>query len=88
MKANWERLTASYFKPDVVSLRKLSDIGFIHRQLNDGDLYFVANTSNQPKVVEAKFRHRRRYAEWWDPFTGRVSAGQKYSQDRTLAATL
>lgn len=66
-------VAASYFKPDVVFTPKTPELGFTHRQLNDGDLYFVANTSNQPKVVGVKFRSPARSAEWWDPFTGRVS---------------
>jgi alpha-L-rhamnosidase len=65
---------ASYLKPDVVFSPKAPEIGFIHRQLSAGDLYFIANTSNQPRNVEAKFRNRAKYAEWWDPFAGRVSS--------------
>ena len=64
---------ASHLKADVIFSPKTSEIGFIHRQLSAGDLYFIANTSNQRHVVAAKFRPSTRYAEWWDPFTGRVS---------------
>jgi len=64
---------ASYYKPDVTFSPKAPEIGFIHRQLSGGDLYFLANTSNRPLSVVADFRHVRKYAEWWDPFTGRVS---------------
>jgi hypothetical protein len=64
---------ATYLKPDVVFSPKAPEIGFIHRTLNAGDLYFVANTDNHLVNVLAKFRHAGRYAEWWDPFTGRVS---------------
>jgi hypothetical protein len=64
---------ASYLKPDVVFSPKTPEIGFIHRQLSAGDLYFIANTSNQPRRVQAKFRNTAKYAEWWDPFTGRLS---------------
>jgi alpha-L-rhamnosidase len=64
---------ASYYKPDASFSPKAPEIGFIHRQLNGGDLYFVANTSNQPLSVRANFRQAAKYAEWWDPFTGQVS---------------
>jgi len=64
---------ASYLKPDVSLSSKTPQIGFIHRQLPAGDLYFVANTDNRPVSVRAKFRQRAKYAEWWDPFTGRAS---------------
>ncbi len=65
---------AGYVKPDVTLSPKTPDIGFIHRQLSAGDLYFIANTSNQPRTAKAAFRQAARYAEWWDPFTGLVSS--------------
>ncbi len=37
-------------------------------------MYFIANTSNQSHHVQAKVRHAAKHAEWWDPFTGGVSA--------------
>jgi hypothetical protein len=64
---------ATYFEPDVIFSPKAPEIGFIHRRLSAGDLYFIANTSNQPLRELAKFRQTAKYAEWWDPFTGRVS---------------
>jgi hypothetical protein len=67
-------LMAGYVKPDVTLAPKTADIGFIHRQLSAGDLYFIANTSNQPRTAKAAFRQAARYAEWWDPFTGLVSS--------------
>ncbi len=79
---------ASYCRPDVVFSPKTSEIGFIHRQLSAGDLYFVANTSNRPQNVTAKFRTSARYAEWWDAFTGRTSPVENPAQHRTLVATL
>ena len=39
-----------------------------------GDLYFLVNTSNQSHHVQATFRHAAKHAEWWDPFTGEISA--------------
>jgi hypothetical protein len=66
-------LAASYVKADVTLFPKTPDIGFIHRQLSAGDLYFIANTSNQARTAKAAFRQTARYAEWWDPFTGQVS---------------
>ena len=64
---------ASYFQPDVIFSPKTPELGFIHRQLGAGDLYFIANTSNQPLNIGAKFRSSAKYAESWDAFTGRVS---------------
>ncbi|MGC2185082.1 MAG: glycosyl hydrolase [Terriglobales bacterium] len=64
---------ASYFQPDVIFSPKTPKVGFIHRQLGAGDLYFIANTSNQPLNIGAKFRSSAKHAESWDAFTGRVS---------------
>ena len=64
---------AGYYKPDVTFSPKAPDVGFIHRQLSGGDLYFLANTSNRPLSVLASFRHAAKYAEWWDPFSGHAS---------------
>jgi len=36
-------------------------------------LYFVANTSNQPRSLDATFRSGTTTAELWDPFTGKVT---------------
>ncbi len=67
------RAVATYLEPDVIFAPKAPEIGFLHRRLSAGDLYFIANTSNQPLRELAKFRQTAKYAEWWDPFTGRVS---------------
>jgi hypothetical protein len=48
-------------------------IGFIHRKLEMGDLYFVANTSNEAQHVTAHFRAPERLAETWDAFTGAIA---------------
>jgi alpha-L-rhamnosidase len=63
---------AKYLIPDVVFSPKTPRIGFIHRKLEIGDLYFIANTSNQSHHVQATFRQVAKHAEWWDPFTGEI----------------
>ena len=60
-------------KPDVILSPATPEIGFFHRKLPNGDLYFVANTDNQPKTVTARFRDAAKRAEFWDPFTGTIS---------------
>jgi hypothetical protein len=76
---------AGYLTPDVVFSPRTPRIGFIHRKLETGDLYFIANTSNQPHHVQATFRHTPKHAEWWDPFTGGVfTAGNSNPVDFDL----
>jgi hypothetical protein len=67
------RALASCQKPDVVFSPSSREIGFIHRKLDAGDIYFVANTSNHPVRTVAEFREAKAAAELWDPFTGRIS---------------
>ncbi len=45
-------------------------IGFIHRKLDDGEVYFIANTSNLAVRTEARVRVQGLTGEWWDPFSG------------------
>jgi hypothetical protein len=45
-------------------------IGFVHRHLTDGDLYFLANTTNQPVTMTPGFRAQSPQAQWWEPRTG------------------
>jgi len=47
-----------------------SAIGFIHRKLEDSDIYFVVNTSNRRVHV----RRRNGTAQSWDPLTGEASS--------------
>jgi hypothetical protein len=67
------RVLASCQTPDVVFSPPSPEIGFIHRKLDAGDIYFVANTANHQVRAVAKFREAKAGGESWDPFTGRVS---------------
>ena len=59
--------------PDMTLTPRTPAIGFIHRKLADGNLYFVANTANEPQHVTAHFRDVAKRAELWDPFSGDVA---------------
>ena len=48
-------------------------IGFIRRKLPTADIYFVANTSNQPVKATATFDTTHRDGEQWDPETGKAA---------------
>jgi len=57
-------------KPDMVLSPEAPDVGFVHRKLDFGDLYFVANTSNKLVDTQAAFRVAAGQAEIWDPISG------------------
>ncbi|HTJ30684.1 MAG TPA: glycosyl hydrolase [Acidobacteriaceae bacterium] len=64
---------ASMTTPDMELTPAKPAIGFLHRKLPQGDLYFVANTSNTEKTVQARFRASAAHAELWNPATGEIS---------------
>jgi hypothetical protein len=44
-------------------------VGFIRRKLPNADIYFVANTSNQPVDTTTTFATKYKFGEQWDPDT-------------------
>ncbi|HEV2134705.1 MAG TPA: glycosyl hydrolase [Terracidiphilus sp.] len=58
--------------PDMHLAQAEPQVGFIHRKLEGADLYFIANTGNQPVSTQATFRNARSTAEWLDPDTGAI----------------
>lgn len=60
-------------QPDMHLAEAAPQVGFIHRKLAEADLYFIANTGNQPVSTQATFRNARPTAEWLDPDTGAIT---------------
>jgi hypothetical protein len=58
--------------PDVAATGQAAGIGFIHRKLPGSDVYFVANTSNQPIAGALRFRSAHPTVQSWNPDTGNV----------------
>ncbi len=50
-----------------------SEIPFIHRQLADGDAWFLVNRKNRAETIEARFRVTGRAPELWNAETGTSS---------------
>lgn len=79
----------SKLTPDVELNAEAPEIGFIHRKLDEGHLYFLANTGNKAHDVEATFRVKQLSPERWDPFTATKSAVRwKCTDDGRTAVTL
>ncbi|MDO6412873.1 glycosyl hydrolase [Sphingomonas sp. BIUV-7] len=57
--------------PDVALTKADPRIGFVHRKLDGGDLYFVANTSETAIETRARFIGDNQRGAWWDAETGR-----------------
>lgn len=61
---------AALMTPDARISPDSREFGFVHRKTNDGDMYFVANTSNLKKNVEIDFRANGRSVEIWNAMDG------------------
>ena len=60
-----------------------SDIRFLHRQLSDGEIYFIDNRLNRAEHIEARFRVSGRRPELWhadggatEPVSYRIEGGE------------
>jgi hypothetical protein len=56
--------------PDAAFSPANPELGFFHRRVGAADVYFLANTSNQPWRGKVRFRAKELPVEWWDAFTG------------------
>ena len=70
-------------QPDVAFATAVPEIGFIHRHAGEAEIYFLANTADVAKSVKASFRVKNLKPEWWDPFTGEVTAARVETQTNT-----
>ncbi len=66
--------SAPDLRADGLSQAAMRKLGFIRRQLPDADVYFVANTSNQPMKTTLHFGTKFAQGERWDTDTGLVIA--------------
>ena len=61
--------------PDFTFTKPMDDsnVMFIHRNLSQGDIYFLANRVDREEVIEASFRVAGYKPELWDPATATMS---------------
>jgi hypothetical protein len=64
---------AKALAPDMKLSANASDVGFVHRKLQDADIYFIANTSNHDVTATASFGAKRRAVAWLDPDSGKLT---------------
>ena len=60
VERDWE-----YTKPE-----SDTNVMFVHRELDDGDVYFVGNRQDRAEKVNGTFRVEGKAPELWDPATG------------------
>lgn len=71
---------AKAIEPDLRLSAHASDIGFVHRKLQDADIYFIANTSNHEVNAQASLRSPRRNAVWWNGDDGKATVASATPQ--------
>jgi alpha-L-rhamnosidase len=74
--------------PDLDATGQTAGLGFTHRKLADRDVYFVANTGNQPVDARVRFRSDKRQVQSWDPEDGAVHEDVRLDQPQRLALHL
>lgn len=67
-----DALNALGIAPDFLPSNGHPDLRFVHRAVAESDLYFVANGSDQPLTISARFRVSGREAELWHADTGAI----------------
>jgi hypothetical protein len=67
---------AKRMRPDMRLTPSLPEVGFVHRATEGAAIYFLANTSNEPKSFTADLRYESMYAEQMDPLSGKITPAQ------------
>ncbi len=80
-KSLQEVLNEMQLPPDFETREHDAQITYIHRVLPDGNLYFMANESDEPTAVDAVFRVMGEQPELWDPVTGEQRVLPVFQQD-------
>lgn len=81
-EAGLVRTLGGLLPPDLAGAPK--GVGYVHRRLSGGDLYFVANTTNAPITAPLVFGAVDRAGQAWNPVTG-ATGGFKPGETVDLA---
>ncbi len=81
-----DALAVARVEPDFEYIRPRSDTNlmFVHRKLDDGEVYWVDNRNDRVESLDATFRVQGKAAELWYPETGKtVPASYRVAGGRT-----
>jgi hypothetical protein len=82
-----EAVAEMHIAPDFTYVKPASDsnVVFLHRRLDDGDLFFINNRQASSQEIEANFRVSGKAPELWHADTGRIEpASYRLMNGRTL----
>ncbi len=63
-----------------------SDIDYIHRTTDIGEIYFLRNDRNEPVKATCRFRVQDMYPEIWDASTGNISRVEDYTKEEAATS--
>ncbi len=66
--------------PDVLQDGKPWNLNWLHRQVGDADVYFVANPRYTPATFTVSFRVAEKQPELWNPMTGNSTSAPVWRQ--------
>ena len=69
--------------PDFTNVAVGSQVRYIHRRIDDDDIYFVASTSSTPTRQLCTFRVNGKRPELWWPDSGKIEYIATYDEDAT-----
>jgi len=82
------KIIKKYIQPDFgidfarEGIRKNNGLTFLHRKLEDADIYFVSNIQNISSSIPVTFRVRNRTVWKWDPYSGEISQLFHYKENK------
>jgi len=65
---------------EVLDVEEQLDYQYIHYTIEDADVYFICNQTDQPKSVDCAFRVCERQPELWNPVTGHITTAKAFRQ--------
>jgi alpha-L-rhamnosidase len=80
-----EILRGKLIEPDF-SFTGPTEIDYIHRTTEMGEIYFLRNESEETINTRCKFRVKGKYPEIWDPSTGAISRVAVYTQEKQVTS--
>ena len=80
-----EILRIKLIEPDF-SFTGPSEIDYIHRTTEMGEIYFLRNESEETVTTRCRFRVKGKYPEIWDPSTGAISRVAVYTQENRVTS--
>lgn len=68
------------FDFEVIDVEKQLDYQYIHYTIDETNVYFVCNQTDQTKAINCAFRISGKQPELWDPVTGRITRATAFEQ--------